>query len=77
MKGSTPELANQRNQLINIVSADNRSRKEKETNVIVIGLKSAAELSESETVTKFFKPVGLNVKIRYVQRFKSSKKDAI
>jgi precorrin isomerase len=67
LKGNTPELAKQRNQLIQVVTADNRARKEKESNVIVIGLAPSTAENDKESISRFFEATGLSVIVNHVQ----------
>jgi hypothetical protein len=77
LKGNTPELAKQRNQLIQVVTADNRARKEKESNVIVIGLAPSTTENDKESISRFFEAAGLSVNVNHVHRIKSSKNNQV
>jgi hypothetical protein len=64
-----------RNHIVNLAAAEIKTRKKKESNIVIVGLKESTNLSDEELVNEFFDAIEVSKdEILHVRRYKKREK---
>ena len=78
LTSKAPEHREQRHQLQSMFDRHNKDTKERETNVVVIGIAESNEVKDDVLIKQFFTAAGVaEIAIKHVRRLKSSKNQVV